>query len=236
MIETVLPVQTACTNELRIPRTMKTSTILNRAAIAACVATTCLLSTELQAVQKIPAKQKGVATLSQFKALNQNAIMKTNEDGQVRAAYGSSLALGGSPEDSARNFLSQWADMYGTNMDELEAVGPYADGHSVQPLRYDRATGEFGMSLVNYRQTVNGIPVYGSRMMILVRHDPGFPVVNAKGDIKPIKGWTPGVIANDLPNFDDALVSGSRFLGEEAHTLITVIKRKKLQKCSLILI
>ena len=194
---------------------MKTTTILNRAAIVACIATTGFLSTELQADQKSPAKEKGVASLTEFRTLNQNAIMKFNEDGQVRATYGSSLSLGGSPEDSARNFLTQWAGVYGTDMNELEAVGPYADGHSVQPLRYNRATGEFGMSLVNYRQTVNGIPVYGSRVMILVRHDPGFPVVNAKGDIKPIKGWTPGPIANDLPNFNAALASGDRFLGEE---------------------
>ena len=188
---------------------MKTKMILNRAAIAACIAATSFLTVDLQAASEGKAF-KGFSPLAEFKESNQDAKVLHNEAGNIRALYAPDMAHGGSPVDSARNYILEWGDMHGVTPDQIRPM----DVISEVPLRYDRETDTYGLILLNFEQAINGIPIFNSRLMTLVRNEPGFPVVHVKSDLKPLKGWTPGPIANDAVDHDAAVQAGSRFLGE----------------------
>ena len=40
-----------------------------------------------------------------------------------------------------------------------------------------------------FTQSADGLPVYGSRLMVLVRNADGFPAVSATTELKNVKGY-----------------------------------------------
>ena len=187
---------------------MKQQMILRNLGLATCVALTGFLTVSIEAASKGSGNDLAI---SQFKAANQKAVMLHNQAGGIRALYAPAMSHGGTPFDSARNYISEWGDMHGITLEEIRPIETIEE----VPLQYDRETGDFGMTLFNFEQTVSGIPVYDTRLMTLVKNEPGYPVIHVKSDLKSLKGWTPGPIANDAVSTTQALKLGSKFLGEK---------------------
>lgn len=187
---------------------MKTKMILNQAAIAACIAATGLLTVDLMAATPQRLSETKLAK-DQFKAAFPEAYMLVHEHGAIRALYAADMAHGGSPLDSSRNYITEWGDMHGVTNDQIQPMDTIGE----VPLQYDPATGTYGLTLLNFEQVISGIPVFKSRLMTVVRNEAGFPVVHSKMDLKPLKGWTPGPVANDAADPEMARQAGARFLG-----------------------
>ncbi|MDP7006299.1 MAG: hypothetical protein QF718_08840, partial [Phycisphaerales bacterium] len=99
------------------------------------------------------------------------------------------LATGRTAELSAQNFLRTWSHSLGVNASDFIAEGPFADGHHVQPIMYNRETGEYKFTGVYFKQTIDGLPVYGSRLMVLSKNVAGNPVVNATVDLRDVENF-----------------------------------------------
>ena len=99
------------------------------------------------------------------------------------------MATGRTSEQSAHNFLRTWSNALGVNANDFIAEGPFADGHHVQPIMYNRETGEYKFTGVYFKQTADGLPVYGSRLMTLSRNVTGNPVVNAEVNLRDVNGF-----------------------------------------------
>ncbi|UCD74421.1 MAG: hypothetical protein JSV91_11590 [Phycisphaerales bacterium] len=110
-------------------------------------------------------------------------------DGRPTRLYGKAFSHGSTPQASAEAFLAAQADVFGVSPDELAAVGPFVDGRHVQPIMYDRATDTYKFTGLYYTQVKNDIPVFRSRLTLLVRNEPDHPLVLASADLHDLRGF-----------------------------------------------
>jgi hypothetical protein len=104
----------------------------------------------------------------------------------IRTVFGRSFGSGTSAEAAAEQFRRQYAGVFGVAVDDLQPRSFLPDERHVQPLMYDAATGAYKFSLVCFRQERSAVPVFRSEMRVLVRNEPGFPVVLARSSLRPL--------------------------------------------------
>ena len=61
----------------------------------------------------------------------------------------------------------------------------------LQPVMYERDTGRYKFTAVCYSQSKDGIPVFGSRLIFLVRNEGGYPLVLVSSDLRNLGGFKP---------------------------------------------
>lgn len=114
---------------------------------------------------------------------------------RVLHAYGGVFSNGSTPRESARRFLDNEAGLFGAEADDLvsvrPAVTPAAEDNagaddSIQSVMADSKTGRPRFHVLTYRQTRNGIPVFGSRLRVLLRNEEAHPVVMATSSLKDL--------------------------------------------------
>ena len=110
-------------------------------------------------------------------------------DGIITRVYGKSFASGDDAVDSATNFVNEYANMFGIESAELLPIGPNADGTHALPLGYDRLTGIHRFTLVAWTQALDGIPVFNGSIRVLVRNEPGFPVVLVSNEMADMRDY-----------------------------------------------
>jgi hypothetical protein len=132
-----------------------------------------------------PASQFTMAQLRQ-----DNPKLRTMEvGGKITKMVAPQLATGRTVQASADSFIQTWSHALGVNAKDFIAEGPFDDGHSVQPIMYNQETGEYKFTGVYFKQTADGLPVYGSRLMTLVRNVDNNPVINATVDLRDVAGF-----------------------------------------------
>jgi hypothetical protein len=99
------------------------------------------------------------------------------------------MATGRTAVHAAKNFLQTWSHALGVDSRDFIAEGPFKDGHSIQPIMFNKETGEYKFTGVYFKQAVDGLPVYGTRLMTLSRNVEGNPVVNATVDLRDVQGF-----------------------------------------------
>ncbi|MCH8342872.1 MAG: hypothetical protein IH983_02680, partial [Planctomycetes bacterium] len=131
--------------------------------------------------------------------------------GRISRVYGAAFSHGASAVDSAEQFRLNHAAMFGVDPAQLVPRGPFPDGHHLQPIMYEPATGQYKFTGVYYSQVKDGIAVFRSRLTLLVRNEPGFPLVLASADLRdlgdfevPAKGARPVTVE---PAVQEAVVS-----------------------------
>jgi hypothetical protein len=97
--------------------------------------------------------------------------------GRVRRVYGKSFSTGPSPQASAQNFIDQAAGIFGVPVADILPIGRFADGRHVQPIMFNKATGQYKFTGVYYTQHHGGLPVFRGEVVGLVRNVPGNPLV-----------------------------------------------------------
>ncbi len=123
------------------------------------------------------------------------------EEGLITRIYGQSFANGSSPENSARIFLSQYAELFGITSDQLQEVGPFADGRHEVPIMIDHESNQSKFTGLYYQQHVNGIPVFRSRLTLLIRNIDSYPLVLASANIRDLSGFQAGFAPRALNPF-----------------------------------
>ncbi len=124
------------------------------------------------------------------------------DSGGVSRIYGEPLARGAAPRrslrQSAESFLIAYAPLLGVQRDELIERGPFPGGQHEIPLMYDPQQGRYRFSSLHYAQAVEGIPVFRSRLTLLLRNEPSHPVVLAATNLRELGEYrlpAPGVDA-----------------------------------------
>ncbi|MEE8417047.1 MAG: hypothetical protein V3S06_00140, partial [candidate division Zixibacteria bacterium] len=125
-------------------------------------------------------------------------IRAYEESGRITRVYGQAFGFGSSPVDAAEQFKENYARLFNVETDELSPVSMLFDGRHTQPVMSDRDTGEFKFTLVYYSQHKEGIPVFRSDLRLLVRNEPGYPLVMAASALRDLTNFIvpAGVFAN----------------------------------------
>ena len=116
-------------------------------------------------------------------------LVTVDRSGQIHKILDKQLATGRTPIASAENFITSFSAALNVDPKEFVERGPFLDGHVEQPIMYNQETGEHKFTGVYYMQTADGLPVYGSRLMVLVRNVNGFPAVSATTDLRDVNGY-----------------------------------------------
>lgn len=118
---------------------------------------------------------------------------------RISRVYGGAMSFGESPQDSAAKFQAAHAAIFGVASTDLKPHSLLEDRRSLQPVKLNRATGEFEFSLVYYTQYHADIEVFRSDLRLLVRNEPGYPLVLAASSLRDLDGFTmPPALRNSL--------------------------------------
>ncbi|MDP7008804.1 MAG: hypothetical protein QGI78_04455 [Phycisphaerales bacterium] len=136
--------------------------------------------------------------LSMVELQQQHPKLRTMQEGtKITKMVAPKLATGRTAEASANAFIQTWSNALGVDAKDFIAEGPFQDRHHIQPIMYNQETGEYKFTGVYFKQTADGLPVYGSRLMTLVKNTPNNPIVNATLDLRDVAGFKrPARVAN----------------------------------------
>jgi hypothetical protein len=116
---------------------------------------------------------------------NTNAqVSAYKRQGRIRRLSGPVFSSGASPEASAETFLQFNAGLFGVDLADLT-------DRYLQPVMYEREVGEYKFNAVCYSQSKDGIPVFGSRVVLLVKNEVGYPLVLVSSDLRNLGGFIP---------------------------------------------
>ncbi|MEI6878033.1 MAG: hypothetical protein WCL33_03230 [Planctomycetota bacterium] len=127
---------------------------------------------------------------------------------RITRVYGQAFSHGKSPDQSASAFIRDHADALGVRSNDLLPFGAFPDAiHSVD-VYWDEATESFRFTLLGYSQVVEGIPVFRSALKLLMRNEPGFPLVLASSELRNLGAFPATLAARPtLGSFDRAVWS-----------------------------
>lgn len=111
---------------------------------------------------------------------------------RITRIYGPAFGAGDSPVQVAREFLARHAGVLGGSANDLEPLSLLEDARPSQPVMFDFETGTYKFTLVYYSQFKRGIPVFRSDVRLLVRNDPGYPLVLVSSSLRELADFTVG--------------------------------------------
>ncbi len=153
--------------------------------------------------------------ISQFTTANPRTAFY-EQGSRITRVYGQAFSHGVDAIDSAEQFVQNHARMFGVTPANLIPVGPFPDGRHVQPIMYDRLEDEYRFTGVYYTQTEGGIPVFRSRLTLLVRNEAGYPLVLAGADLRDLGGFNVNAKVAGRVNMAKAQRPAQAQLGDEA--------------------
>lgn len=133
--------------------------------------------------------------------------------GRVTRVYGNAFGGGATAADAASKFVEESAaGLWGVDPNQLLPIGPWQDQSHVVPLMTDSVTLAPKFLLFGYTPHVDGVPVFDASLRVLVRNEPGHPVVLATSQIPSLAGAKAGG-ANRIALNQDSMtaVAGDRF-------------------------
>ncbi len=105
--------------------------------------------------------------------------------------YGTTLATGDTPENSAWNHVNEVSEFLGVDVGGfLPEVKP--SGEVLQGVMYQRDTGTYKFYTFRFAQYYGGLPVFRSGIGFLTRNEPGNPLVVAGHHVKQIGDFDVG--------------------------------------------
>ncbi len=110
----------------------------------------------------------------------------SQRSGRNMRVYGQPLAFGDAPQVSAEAFRAQHAAVFGVEPNDLVPDLRRDGDQTIQPVMYRPDTGDYKFYLASYTQQKSGVPVYGAGLRLLMRNEPGYPVVLAAADLRNI--------------------------------------------------
>ena len=109
-------------------------------------------------------------------------------DGRLNRIYGRPMETGSSPRATAMKVVRKWSGIWGLTPKNLMLAGPFpGDDRTEQTLMWDQSTETYKFTAVYFKQNVQGVPVYNSRLQVLVRNDSGYPAVSIGTDLRNVE-------------------------------------------------
>lgn len=113
--------------------------------------------------------------------------------GTVNGIYGTVLATGATPLDSAWNHVNELNGIFAAEIGELiPATDP--DGNVLHGVVQDPVTQSYKFQTFRFNQVYNGIPVFRSGIGFLVRNEPNFPLIMSGSNYKEMQGFDVGPV------------------------------------------
>ena len=129
--------------------------------------------------------------MSEFKRANTRASFATHKDGRIGRVYGRAFSHGQSAAASVQSFISQHTDMWGVDAGELIPEGPFEDRRHTQQVYYQPQFDAYKFTATYYTQTRAGLPVYGSKLVLLTRNEQDNPLVLASSQLFDLSAFDP---------------------------------------------
>lgn len=133
---------------------------------------------------------------------NTNAQVGVYEhEGQISRLYGEAFSHGTSPVQSATSFIENNVHIFGVNPEDFR----YSH---IQPIMYDRETKTYKFTGVYFDQYKNDIPVFNTRLILLIRNEVDYPLVLVSANVRDLQGFTSEVdlhLLNPLKGITSAL-------------------------------
>ncbi|MCH2132540.1 MAG: hypothetical protein MK116_02200 [Phycisphaerales bacterium] len=154
--------------------------------------------------------------------LSDNPALRThtNQDGRIDRLYGTIFSQGHSPQESAQNFLTQHAGIWGVSEAELAPIGRFADGRHLQPIMPERnEQGEmvgYRFTGVYYTQQAGPYPVWNTSLCLLVRNSEQHELVLAASDLRAVNGFVPEVLPPQAATIDRVAAVAKDLMGPAA--------------------
>jgi len=117
-----------------------------------------------------------------------NAYM---QDGRIKRLYGEAFSYGDSPILSANAFIQANANLFGLEASDLKY-------QNLQPIMYNRDTDKYKFTGVNFVQYNNNIPIFRSRLILLIKNEENYPLVYASVDLRDMNNFEPKLDQNIL--------------------------------------
>ncbi len=128
-------------------------------------------------------------------------VLISETAGRIGRIYGRAFSHGETSSQSAEAFIGAHAGILGVEPEDLVPIG---DG--LQPIMYLPETDTYKFHGYFHRQEKDGVPVFRSALKLLVRNEPGFPLVLASADLRDLRGL----------QLDGAAAAGAAAAGGEA--------------------
>jgi len=119
-------------------------------------------------------------------------ISALTEGQLISRVYGSRFGYGTSPQNTAEQFRLNHAGIFGVAADNLRPLSNLIDRRHIQPLMYNRDTGEYKFTLVYYSQYSGDIPIFRSELRLLVRNESDYPLVLASSSLRDLGDFQTG--------------------------------------------
>ncbi|HLO39397.1 MAG TPA: GC-type dockerin domain-anchored protein [Phycisphaerales bacterium] len=129
--------------------------------------------------------------------------------GQVTSIYGAAFSGGLTADESVENFLKRNLDTLGLTRSQIMPGSLAADGAAVREIMPDLETGQMKFQLHTFLQNVDGIPVHNSQIKLLVRNEPGYPLVLVRSGARNLGQFRMDVEALNNPNLEAAFAAAS---------------------------
>ena len=112
-----------------------------------------------------------------------------DKDGSITRVYGHPFSTGTNAMASADQFVQEWAGIWGCEEEDFLPIGPWGGGQHLQPIMYQPESDSYKFTGVGYTQSISGIPVYGSRLTVLVRNETDYPAVHVTATLHDLGDW-----------------------------------------------
>ena len=122
-------------------------------------------------------------SLTEFSQANPNTRFYTSNE-RITRVYGKAFSHGQSALESAEDFRLNQAAIFGVNAESIVFTN-----NPEQPIGYLPETDDYKFTGFNYLQVEQGIEVFRSRMVLLVRNEAGYPLVLASADLRDLGGF-----------------------------------------------
>jgi hypothetical protein len=121
---------------------------------------------------------------------------------RVTTIYGVPVSYGEDAVASAEAFMSGYSALFGADFADLRPGTIAGDGVHASPM-YPNPDGTMKFTLVGWTQERDGVPVFRSDVLCLVRNEPGNPVVMVRNNLRELGDFRvgdvniPGEVIND---------------------------------------
>ena len=137
----------------------------------------------------------------------------------TRRVFGQAFSSGASAVESAEAFRQSHALVFGVEAADLRPHSLLPARQRTQPLMYQPDTDSYKFTLVYYTQYSHDIPVFRADLRLLVRNEPGNPLVLASSGLRTMPGFeVDPILRADIRR--DAFVSAAFADGRQAATAV----------------
>ena len=119
-------------------------------------------------------------------------------DSRVTRLYGKPFGSGATPQAAAEQFIADFAPALGAQAADLRPVELSKGGAHVQPLMYNATTGDYKFNVLSFAQYRGEIPVFRSKLKLLVRNLPDNPLVLASAQLYNLGDFAVAPTASNL--------------------------------------